>query len=117
MPSLAEYFGESAENPGDNFFQFFNFNGALTSLPVESFDTSKITIAGNNFFYYFNYEGALTSLPEGSFNTSNITTVGTNFFLDFNNGGELIKANTGIAIYNPSLNDVTFHYKNADGSV
>lgn len=87
MPSLAEYFGESAENPGDNFFQFFNYNGALTSLPVESFDTSKITIAGNNFFYYFNYNGAL------------------------------IKANTGIAIYNPSLNDVTFHYKNADGSV
>ncbi|MDR0860680.1 MAG: hypothetical protein LBO09_07040 [Candidatus Peribacteria bacterium] len=35
-----------------NFFLRFNFEGALTSLPVGSFDTSHITTVGNNFFAY-----------------------------------------------------------------
>ena len=72
---------------GDNFFSMFNSFGSLTSLPVGSFDTSKIKTVGNFFFSYFNYSGVFTSLPTGSFNTSNITTLGNSFFHGFNSGG------------------------------
>ena len=54
MPSLADYFGASATNPGNYFFYYFNTNGVLTSLPVGSFDTSNITTVGNYFFANFN---------------------------------------------------------------
>jgi surface protein len=63
MPALSDYFGMSATNVGDYFFRRFNGNGALTSLPVGSFDTSEITAVGSSFFTDFNKDGYLTSLP------------------------------------------------------
>ena len=85
MPSLADWFGDSATNPWNNFFRNFNYYWALTSLPEWSFDTSHITTVGDYFFYRFNKESeALTSLPEWSFDISNITTVGDYFFAEFN---------------------------------
>ena len=59
---------------------YFNLLGALTSLPVGSFDIIHIRTVGNQFFYGFNAAGRITHLPEGSFNTSNITSVGNRFF-------------------------------------
>ncbi|MDR2190169.1 MAG: BspA family leucine-rich repeat surface protein [Candidatus Peribacteria bacterium] len=82
-------FGNSVESKGNNFFYYFNYQGALISLPAGSFDTSNITTVGNHFFSYFNREGALTSLPAGSFDTSNITAIGTHFFYYFNYAGKL----------------------------
>ncbi|MDR0282392.1 MAG: hypothetical protein LBI53_03645 [Candidatus Peribacteria bacterium] len=60
---------------GTHFFNQFNTNGQITSLPIGSFDTSNITTVGINFFNQFNSNGQLTSLPIGSFDTSKITTV------------------------------------------
>jgi len=54
MPVLSDYFGTSATNVGNNFFQSFNRDGALTGLPAGSFDTSNLTTVGVNFFYSFN---------------------------------------------------------------
>ena len=54
MPSLAEWFGDSATSPGNNFFYFFNYNWALRYLPAWSFHTENITRVGNNFFSNFN---------------------------------------------------------------
>ena len=95
MPSLADYFGENATNPGNAFFSSFNQSGALTSLPAGSFDTSNITTVGDAFFFSFNQSGALTSLPAGSFDTSNITTVGAYFFSSFNYDGDLTSLPAG----------------------
>ncbi|MDR0859435.1 MAG: PKD domain-containing protein [Candidatus Peribacteria bacterium] len=79
MPPMS-LFGDSETSVGDYFFQAFNRDGSLTSLPVGSFDTSNITTVGGYFFHGFNRNGSLTSLPVGSFDTSNITTVGDSFF-------------------------------------
>jgi surface protein len=80
MPDMS-LFRESGTNAGNNFFSYFNSNGALTGLPAGSFDTSNITSAGNNFFYNFNYNGALTDLPT-SFKRPNISAIlnGSNNF-------------------------------------
>ena len=89
MPSLKDWFGDSASNPWNNFFRGFNRSWALTSLPSWSFDTSNITSAWNFFFSDFNRSWALTSLPSWSFDTSNITSVWTYFFYFFNNSWAL----------------------------
>ena len=89
MPSLAEWFGNSATAPWNYFFYFFNgwngWNGwALMDLPNGSFDTSNIITVWSYFFDDFNWGWLLTSLPDWSFDTSNITTVGNYFFSYFN---------------------------------
>ncbi len=85
MPSLADWFGNSATIPGNYFFKYFNYWWSLTNLPTNSFDTSNITTVGNSFFHCFNYFWKLTTLPVNSFDTSNISgTVGNNFFSCFN---------------------------------
>ncbi len=84
MPSLAEWFGESKEKPGDYFFEEFNYDWAITELPEGSFDTSNIETVWNNFFAEFNRYWEITELPEGSFNISNIKIVGNSFFNWFN---------------------------------
>ena len=89
MPSLADWFGNSATTPGNYFFYNFNKNWALTSLPEWSFDTSKITTVGNSFFSCFNCRWKLTSLPIWSFKTDNITTAGNEFFSSFNSQWQL----------------------------
>ena len=88
MPSLADWFGDSATNVGNYFFSQFNSYWAIASLPEWSFDTSNITKVGTYFFALFNsYHTPLTTLPEWSFNISNISgTVGNNFFYFFNWG-------------------------------
>jgi hypothetical protein len=80
---------------GNRFFASFNDHGALTSLPAGSFDISRIEEAGSYFFNTFNYYGALTSLPAGSFNTSGITIAGADFFSYFNSGGALASLPAG----------------------
>ena len=89
MPSLAEWFGESATAPGNFFFYGFNWYGALTELPIWSFKTENITSVGGHFFSSFNNNWSLTSLPEWSFDISNISTVGWDFFSSFNNNWSL----------------------------
>lgn len=90
MPSLVDGFWDSATNPWDCFFSYFNSEWIITSLPEWSFDTSNITIAGRCFFCWFNHHSAanrylwLTSLPEWSFDTSNIMIADDNFFTEFN---------------------------------
>jgi len=91
MPSLAEWFGDNAKNPGNNFFRAFNYQWALTSLPIWSFDTSSIEMPWNGFFQDFNNEWKLKALPDWSFNISNIETVGVCFFQRFNNSWALIE--------------------------
>ena len=83
MPSLADWFGNSATVPGDNFFSYFNYAWALTSLPEWSFDTSHITTVWNDFFYGFNYYWSLENLPDDSFDISKITVAGKDFFFFF----------------------------------
>ncbi|MDR1355403.1 MAG: hypothetical protein LBJ43_03990 [Propionibacteriaceae bacterium] len=62
----------------------------MASLPVGSFNTSKITTVGNYFFSNFNYQGALSSLPIDSFNTRKVTNTGaTGYFQNFNTSGQL----------------------------
>ena len=90
MPSLAEWFGESAAVPGNNFFRAFNHQWALVSLSTWSFDTSSIEVPWNGFFQGFNYEWMLKTLPDWSFNISNIETVGDYFFQSFNVSWALI---------------------------
>jgi len=84
MPSLADGFGSNKTNPWNCFFDNFNRNWALTSLPEWSFDTSNITRVWRSFFEMFNEGWALESLPEWSFDLSNITTVWNEFFWWFN---------------------------------
>ncbi len=86
MPSLAEWFGESATSPWDNFFNAFNLIWAITILPAWSFDTSNITTVWNRFFASFNDRWALTKLPDGSFNTSNISWAVWDYFFSAFNG-------------------------------
>ena len=95
MPSLASWFGVNATAPWNNFFSQFNYQWALTSLPENSFDTSKITTAWKYFFYYFNWSWQLMSLPENSFDTSKITTVWNSFFYWFNSEWQLTSLPTG----------------------
>ena len=54
MPTLADWFWESEEEPWDNFFAYFNYRWIITSLPKWSFDTSKIKKVWNKFFASFN---------------------------------------------------------------
>ena len=90
MPSLADWFGNNATNPGNYFFYNFNSNWKLTSLPEWSFRLSTwLTTVGHSFFSSFNSNWQLTSLPSWSFDTSNITTVGSSFFSYFNNNWKL----------------------------
>ena len=89
MPSLEEWFGINATAPWTRFFQNFNYNWALTSLPDWSFDTSKITTAGDGFFDCFNRAWKITSIPDWSFNISNITTVWNYFMASFNRFWEM----------------------------
>lgn len=93
MPSLAEWFWNSADAPWDYFFYFFNADWALTSLPEWSFNTSNITTAWDYFFSCFNGRllewWALISLPDDSFNLSNITTAWDHFFSYFNSKWDL----------------------------
>ena len=42
MPDLSDYFGLGATYVGYAFFYCFNYNGAITSFPEGSFDTSNI---------------------------------------------------------------------------
>ena len=84
MPSLKDWFGDSTSNPWNNFFRYFNYSWALTSLPTWSFDTSNITSVWTYFFSVFNRDWALTSLPSWSFDISNITSVWNYFFYVFN---------------------------------
>ena len=84
MPSLSGWFWDSATNPWNKFFNNFNYEWVIISLPEWSFDTSYITTVGDAFFGSFNYDWLLTSLPANSFNTSNITSVGGVFFANFN---------------------------------
>ena len=85
MPSLSEWFWNSATEPGDSYFYYFNHYWALTELPEWSFNTSNITNVGNDFFYSFNELWKLNTLPEWSFNLSNISwDVWDNFFYYFN---------------------------------
>lgn len=99
MPSLAEWFWNSADAPWDYFFYFFNADWALTSLPEWSFDTSNITTAWDYFFSCFNGRlvewWALTNLPDGSFNISNITIAWDHFFSYFNSKWALTSLPTG----------------------
>jgi surface protein len=89
LPPMTAFLINATTAP-DYFFAHFNYWGALTSLPVDSFDTSNITTVGDHFFSGFNaYFGTLTSLPSGSFNTGNITTAGNYFFYQFNYRGAL----------------------------
>jgi len=84
MPSLASGFWTSDIWVWDNFFRYFNYNWAITSLPDWSFDTSNIESVWNYFFYYFNNGWAITGLPDWSFDTSNIWSAWTYFFSNFN---------------------------------
>ncbi len=96
MPAMNAFTTDSTgETAGDNFFSKFNYNGALTSFPAGSFDTSNITTVGNYFFASFNSYGALTSLPAGSFDTSKITALGDFFFSFFNDSGALTSLPAG----------------------
>ena len=99
MPTLAEWFWNSADAPWDYFFYFFNADWALTSLPEWSFDTSNITTAWDYFFSCFNGRlvewWALTNLPAGSFNISNITIAWDHFFSYFNSKWALTSLPTG----------------------
>ncbi|MDR3136364.1 MAG: YDG domain-containing protein [Coriobacteriales bacterium] len=61
----------------------------VSHFPKMTFFQTNATTAPNNFFVYFNFEGAITSLPDGSFDMLAITTVGTNFLGVFNYGGAL----------------------------
>ena len=97
MPSLADGFWDSATNPWDCFFSYFNSEWIITSLPEWSFDTSNITIAGRCFFCWFNHHSWadryvwLKSLPEWSFDTSNIVVTDDNFFAEFNENWGITK--------------------------
>ncbi|GHU12523.1 hypothetical protein FACS1894161_0940 [Spirochaetia bacterium] len=105
MPSM-DFFTVDPEGTtaGDYFFICFNYRGSLTSFPVGSFDTSKITTVGDYFFAYFNEYGQITSLPAGSFDISNITgKVGSCFFNHFNSGGQLTSLPNGSFRLNPNL--------------
>ncbi|MGO3357423.1 MAG: hypothetical protein ACTILK_00310 [Bifidobacterium crudilactis] len=63
------------------FFFYETFYGTpLTSLLVDSFNTSNITTVSRHFFYSTFYNTKLTSLPDGSFDTSGITATGGEFF-------------------------------------
>ena len=84
MPSLADWFGDNATNPGYYFFERFNENWAIESLPDGSFDTSNIETVWEAAFTYFNKGWKLESLPEWSFDISKITTVWVAFFAYFN---------------------------------
>ena len=84
MPSLEDWFGDSATDPWDYFFYAFNYEWALESLPDWSFRTENITTVGKYFFAFFNYEWALESLPENSFQFPALTTIGDCFFFSFN---------------------------------
>ena len=82
-----------------NFFAYFcrGANGkGITSLPEDSFDTSKIVNSNQGYFQAFNYEGKLTSLPAGSFNTGNLSAVyGNDVFRNFNSSGALTSLPAG----------------------
>ena len=109
MPSLTEWFWDSAEVPGNRFFSWFNNSWAITSLPEWSFNTSQITTAGDLFFFCFNCNWKLTSLPEWSFNTSNISgAVGDNFFSYFNNYWQL----TSLPIWSFNTSQITTAWNN-----
>ena len=86
MPSLADWFGsDSAESVWNYFFNYFNDDGAITSLPTWSFDTSYIRNVWESFFDRFNSNWwLLEKLPEWSFDTSNISWVNDFFFAGFN---------------------------------
>ena len=118
MPSLEDWFGDSASNPWDNFFRSFNSSWALTSLPAWSFDTSNITRVWDSFFYNFNDSWALTSLPSWSFDTSNITSAWDFSFSNFNNSWSIPKVSawTGVSIKNVSSSNVSFHYAPSNSS-
>jgi len=79
MPSLADWFGESKEEPWDYFFANFNYGWAIIWLPKWSFDTSNIKKAWNDFFAWFGCK----NLPKWSFDISNITIVWDSFFAYF----------------------------------
>ena len=118
MPSLEDWFGDSATSVWDFFFSNFNTSWALTSLPAWSFDTSNITSVWGSFFSNFNNSWALTSLPSWSFDTSNITSAWINFFYYFNYSWSIPKVSawTGVAIKNVSSESVDFHYAPSNSS-
>ena len=90
MPSLEDWFGESATAPWDDFFGGFNAGWAITSLPEWSFNTENIKSVGSYFFNSFNWGWQLISLPEWSFRLATwLTTVWYDFFSNFNNNWAL----------------------------
>ncbi|MCL2808259.1 MAG: InlB B-repeat-containing protein [Coriobacteriia bacterium] len=90
MPTMSAFTTTSAGTiAGDYFFNNFNYEGSLASLPAGSFKTSKITTLGMFSFNSFNEKGALTSLPAGSFDLSGLTTVSDWVFSWFNSEGSL----------------------------
>jgi hypothetical protein len=94
MPQMARFM--NGQDPGNAFFDSFNYDGTLTGLPEGSFDTSGITgTVGSDFFWSFNTSGALVSLPDGSFDIGGITSVGQSFFQGFNYDGALVSLPDG----------------------
>ena len=83
------HFSKSENNIWNDFFGYFNYQGAITSLPEKSFDLSDIITVWNHFFSSFNQWGNLTTLPEWSFKLNSITSVGNGFFDQFNAEGAL----------------------------
>jgi hypothetical protein len=110
MPALRAFLEDESTAPG-GFFAFFNFEGALQSLPPGSFDTSGITETGKEFFQGFNELGKLTALPEGSFRTDALEATGIGCFRGFNKGGALIALPEGSF----DTSHVVLHLEEADG--
>lgn len=80
------------------YFQGFNYEGKLTSLPADSFNTDNLSaVYGNDAFNYFNCRGALTSLPAGSFDFGSLTNLENNgnFCYAFNSRGALTSLPAG----------------------
>ena len=96
MPPMRRFTTDTAgTTAGEGFFEGFNYQGTVISLPNGSFDISGITKTDYGFFQRFNQSGKLMSLPAGSFDTSNIQVAGIFFFNAFNKQGNLISLPEG----------------------
>lgn len=77
-------------NIASAFFNRFNYQGLLTSLPAGSFRiNSNLMSLPSGFCKSFNEKGGLTSLPANSFKLDNITSIRNNAFENFNRQGKL----------------------------
>jgi len=108
---------EGSYYPGNNAFVFFNWQGSLEHLPMDSFHFPD-QLAGeySGFCAGFNEEGALVALPRGSFNPTGplYSTAGrTPPYAQFNLNGSLPQRSGGVSIRNISPHTVPFDYSDA----